>query len=497
MIRADYPKTAFAVEGTGSGTGIVIDDTGHILTNAHVVEGASSVIIALPGSTAERPARIVGVSSCDDLAVLQVDDTDGLRPASLGNATQLRPGSEVIALGYPLADHAGEELTVTRGIVSKKDIAIAPYDSLIQTDAAINHGNSGGPLVDATGQVIGINTLALNPAVGSDVGYAIAIDKATKVSEVLSKGERRQWLGINFHTFEFEDGSAALAVDGVETGSPAARIGVRPGDWLLTMEGTAVSSRADVCKILRSHSDGAVLRLEILRMNEDEHIDMLAGELAIADPKGGQALEVIQVVQSAPTAQEPTASEPASASDTATVGYDFEPGTDTSGWFVGETDRHRAAVSQGLYALGVFPPRTQLVSPALAVEPAADMSIVADVLPMEDTRAGVAVRYRREGNLEYYYTCWIEASTHYGCFVLAGDRLTALAEGDTQLVRSDTINRISLVAAGDQLEFSANGTVVASFSDTSVAAGVPGVYIENFDQPGVAGFDNITIAALR
>jgi len=178
----------FEAEGTGAGTGVVLDDDGHILTNAHVVEDARTVVVAVDGE--RREASVVGASAADDLAVLQLDDASGVVPASLGSSGDVAVGDQVVAIGNALALEGG--MTVTQGIVSAIDRDIdtssGTLDDLIQTDAAISAGNSGGPLVNADGEVIGINTAVARSdqsVQASNIGFVIPIDAALDIARSL------------------------------------------------------------------------------------------------------------------------------------------------------------------------------------------------------------------------------------------------------------------------------------------------------------------------
>lgn len=177
--RVTTRRGPFAAEGTGAGTGVVIDTDGTILTNAHVVEGASSITVTVNGD--ERSAELVASDEDVDLALLRVSDTDGLVAAELGDSSAVRVGDTVVAIGNALALDGG--MTVTAGIVSALDRSVetdtGSLDGLLQTDAAISSGNSGGPLVNTAGQVIGINTaVATSTATvaASNIGFVIPID---------------------------------------------------------------------------------------------------------------------------------------------------------------------------------------------------------------------------------------------------------------------------------------------------------------------------------
>jgi S1-C subfamily serine protease len=175
----------FQVEGEGAGTGIVIDKEGHILTNAHVVDGATEVSVAVNGE--ERSAEVVGGDVSRDVAVLRLDDPSGVVPAKLGASSDVAVGDQVVAIGNALALEGGP--TVTQGIISALDRSIDTASSrlthLIQTDAAISSGNSGGPLVNASGEVIGVNTAVASSGGGvqaSNIGFVIPIEAAMEIA---------------------------------------------------------------------------------------------------------------------------------------------------------------------------------------------------------------------------------------------------------------------------------------------------------------------------
>ena len=178
----------FQVQGEGAGTGVVIDDQGHILTNAHVVAGATEVTVRVNGT--ERSATVVGTATDSDIAVLRLDDPSGVVPATLATSADVAVGDPVVAIGNALALEGSP--TVTQGIVSALDRSIetesGTLTGLLQTDAAISSGNSGGPLVDATGAVIGINTAVAasgNGVSASNIGFVIPIDQALRIAQQL------------------------------------------------------------------------------------------------------------------------------------------------------------------------------------------------------------------------------------------------------------------------------------------------------------------------
>jgi S1-C subfamily serine protease len=176
----------FQVEGEAAGTGIIVDSEGHILTNAHVVADATEVKVAVNGQ--ERSATVVGADPAHDIAVLELDDPSGIHPAKLGSSADVAVGDQVVAIGNALALEGGP--TVTEGIISALNRSIDTESSrltgLIQTDAAISSGNSGGPLVNAAGEVIGVNSAVASSGGGvqaSNIGFVIPIDAAMEIAQ--------------------------------------------------------------------------------------------------------------------------------------------------------------------------------------------------------------------------------------------------------------------------------------------------------------------------
>ncbi|NJL71082.1 MAG: trypsin-like serine protease [Candidatus Competibacteraceae bacterium] len=330
MVRATFPETVLFYEGKGSGTGIIVGAGGkavYIITNAHVVQGAAIVTVALPGDARERAANVIAVSACDDLAVLRVVDGAGLTVAPLARQAP-QVGDPVVAMGYPLGDFLGTDLTLTTGIVSKvgatfDDLA---YSDLIQTDTAINSGNSGGPLINAVGEVVGINTLGFDPAFADGLNFAIAVPAVQERIDDLLTGQHYQWLGLSLVIGHWGE----LLADAIESGSPAARMGVEAGDVILKIEGLSVSSPLDVCRILRSHSDGDALSIEVERTTTTE-IQQLCGELVVGRPDDGMPLtvrsaELLELAEESwwPEA-EPTEEVPVEAEPTEEVPVEAEP----------------------------------------------------------------------------------------------------------------------------------------------------------------------------
>jgi S1-C subfamily serine protease len=266
----------FGSDGTGAGTGIVLTADGEILTNAHVVAGATAIRVTISGEARSRDAELVGIDHPNDLALLRVDGVEGLTPAALASTEQVRVGDEVIAIGNSLALRGGP--TVTRGIVSaldrSVDTASGTMTGLIQTDASISSGNSGGPLVDTDGRVIGINTAVAASGAGQaveNIGFAIDIDRATEVIDQLrsggpattgAAGDRNAYLGVT--VADPTDGSRGALIDAVEPGSPAARSGLEPGDLVVAVDGRRIDGAASLVDAIRRTDPDTELRLQVV-----------------------------------------------------------------------------------------------------------------------------------------------------------------------------------------------------------------------------------------
>jgi putative serine protease PepD len=256
---------------TAAGTGVVLTSDGEILTNAHVVEGADRVRVTLAGESQAKDAVVVGSDAAADVALLRIPGAHGLPVAELGHADGVAVGDDVVAIGNALALRGGP--TVTRGIVSalgrSLDTPNGTMTGLIQTDASISSGNSGGPLVDAAGRVIGINTAVAASGRGTEVeniGFAIPIDQAMAVVERLRAGAPAPagaYLGVQVG--DPEDGSRAAVVLAVDPGSPAAAAGVRAGDLLTHVDGRAVDGAAALVAAIRAHRPGDTVVLRVLR----------------------------------------------------------------------------------------------------------------------------------------------------------------------------------------------------------------------------------------
>ena len=263
-------------EGQATGSGFVLDDEGHIVTNAHVVEGGTSLSVRFADGD-EVSATLVGADPSTDLAVIDVDlPASELEPLALADESTVEVGDDVVAIGSPF----GLAGTVTTGIVSALDRTIeAPngyaIDGAIQTDAAINHGNSGGPLLDASGKVIGVNSQIASESGGNDgVGFAVGIDTVKKVTTALAAGEEvtHAYLGGSL-----EDGDGGPRVAALTAGGPAAAAGVQVGDVIVELDGDEIGSADDLREAIDERDAGTKVSLTVVRNGERVELDATLG----------------------------------------------------------------------------------------------------------------------------------------------------------------------------------------------------------------------------
>ena len=283
VVRVETPPDREKRQRGGTGSGVVISPDGLVLTNSHVVQGASAVRLAL-ADTRTVKARVLGDDPHTDLALLRVVDDVSLPAARLGNSKSLRRGQLVVAIGNPL----GFESTVTAGVVSALGRSLRSYsgrliDDVIQTDAALNPGNSGGPLVSSRGEVIGINTAVIAGAQG--ICFAVASNTASHVvSEIVRHGRvRRAFIGVAGQTAPIPRRHAVVAgVDNtmgallaqIEPDSPAAKAGLLPGDVVIKLDGVEINGVDDLIRALDRDRIGRTLAMDVLRMGRLRGIDI-------------------------------------------------------------------------------------------------------------------------------------------------------------------------------------------------------------------------------
>jgi serine protease Do len=269
------------------GSGFVIDASGLIVTNNHVIEGADEIIINFTDGSKLKVTKILGHDPKTDLALLKVEPKEPLKAVSFGDSSKMRVGDWVMAIGNPF----GLGGTVTVGIISakKRDINAGPYDDFLQTDAAINRGNSGGPLFNMEGQVIGVNTAIISPSGGSiGIGFAVPSNSAVQVIDQLKQfGEtRRGWLGVHVQnvTEEIADSlglkePAGALVAKVTPDSPAAAAGIQPSDVILKFDGQPVETMRSLPRAVASTPIGKAVPVQVLRKGQTMDLSVTVGRL--------------------------------------------------------------------------------------------------------------------------------------------------------------------------------------------------------------------------
>jgi serine protease Do len=278
---------------TSLGSGFIIDAEGLVITNNHVIDEADEVTVILQDGT-RLPAELVGKDPKIDVAVLRVKPEKPLPAAKWGSSEAARVGDWVVAIGNPF----GLGGTVTAGIISAKgrNINAGPYDSFIQTDAAINRGNSGGPLFNLDGEVIGINTAIISPNGGSaGIGFALPSSMARGVIDQLVKygRTRRGWLGVQIQTVTDEiaeslglDTARGALVSGVTEDSPASKAGIESGDVILRFDGKEVAEMRALPRIVAETEVGASVEVEVWRKGASRTVTVVLGELEAAEESG-------------------------------------------------------------------------------------------------------------------------------------------------------------------------------------------------------------------
>ena len=283
----DEDKEGLPRKVSSLGSGFVIDPSGLIVTNNHVIEGADEIIINFTDGTKLKVTKILGHDPKTDLALLKVEPKKPLKAITFGDSSKMRVGDWVLAIGNPF----GLGGSVTVGVISatKRDINAGPYDDFLQTDAAINRGNSGGPLFNMDGQVIGVNTAIISPTGGSiGIGFAVPSNSAVQVVDQLKQyGEtRRGWLGVHVQNVT-EEIAASLGlpepkgalVAKVSPDSPAATAGIQSSDVILTFDGEPIENMRGLPRAVAATAIGKAVAVQLLRKGQTMDVTVTVGRL--------------------------------------------------------------------------------------------------------------------------------------------------------------------------------------------------------------------------
>jgi len=285
-----------AQEEDSAGTGIIISKDGYILTNKHVIDGASTVQVVSSDGTTYENVKVLGSDPLNDVAFLKVPDVSNLKAAELGDSSSIRVGQKVVAIGNSLGQYQN---TVTSGIISGTGRPISAQSGnnvenltdLIQTDAAINPGNSGGPLLNLAGQVIGINTAIIQDAQG--IGFSIPINatKGALKGVLAGKGVHRAYLGVNYvsitadvakhYDLSVKKGAYVFngnGKDAVVSGSPADKAGLKNKDIITKVGGVEVGDKGDVSSLVAEYAPDDTIQLTVLRDGKTIDLDVTLSE---------------------------------------------------------------------------------------------------------------------------------------------------------------------------------------------------------------------------
>ena len=274
---------------SGAGSGVIISSDGYILTCAHVVSGASNITVSIGDK--DYPATLVGEDTTSDIAVVKVDAT-GLTPATVGNSDNLKVGESVMAVGNPLGELGG---TVTSGIVSALNRSVSIQGSssvntmsLIQMDASVSPGNSGGGLFNMNGELVGIVNAKSSDSDAEGLGFAIPVNDAVKVAqELLENGyvTGRPYLGISYYAVTDAQTAAQLGVNAygvyiveVVKGGPADKAGLQAGDRIVSMDGSEVATQSDLGTLMQDHKAGDTIEITVARGGQMQTVTVTLGE---------------------------------------------------------------------------------------------------------------------------------------------------------------------------------------------------------------------------
>jgi serine protease Do len=291
------PMQQEPTEATGSG--VVVDPAGYVLTNNHVVEKASRIRVQFKGDPTEYPAKVIGIDGATDLAVIKVEGKSSFTPLKIGNSDAVQVGDWALAIGSPL----GFDSTVTAGIISAKERTLPPdeqdhqFQHFLQTDAAINPGNSGGPLLDMRGEVIGINTAIASRSGGyQGIGFALPINTGAKVyNQIIKYGHvTRGSIGIQFSPSDTVNAKSLLKANGVSEGvfvqsvrpgGPSDKAGMKAGDIIVSINGKSLHDGDELVDTVTSTPIGDPVNLTVLHEGKRENLKVIVGDLAQIFPE--------------------------------------------------------------------------------------------------------------------------------------------------------------------------------------------------------------------
>ena len=486
------PEIGLVMNGAGRGSGFIIDPSGIAVTNNHVVTGAALLKVWVGGETESRNAKVLGVSECSDLAVIDIAG-DGYDYLDIFDGP-ISVGMDIYVAGYPLGE---PEFSLTKGVISKAkangESTWASVDSVIEYDALTNPGNSGGPVITSDSEVVGIH-YAGNASTRQ--AFGISRDVAKPVIDELKTGKNQDTIGVNGSAVSNEDGSlTGVWVSSVQSGSAADKAGVEPGDIITMMESLVLATdgtMADYCDILRSHGPTDTLSIQVLRWANGE---VLEGQL------NGRELELSAVFDpgtgndnSGGTASNDNVYIDPAASASGDLYYFTEFEDDLADWtyflMSGKDENFtlQAENSKLRFDIQARDTYVYMVNNALDV---ADVRIDTsnENLGRNANNVSLFCRYSDRG----WYEFNIASNGEYS--ILKYDNNTrvyrALWTGGSTLINmGQEVNEYTAVCQGDSLSLYINGGFVKTIKDTTIKSGLTGISVSSFGvTPIVVEFD--------
>ncbi len=487
------PEVGLVLNAAGRGSGFIIDPSGLAVTNNHVVTGSALIKVRIAGEDEVRNARLVAVSECSDLAVIDIDG-DGY-PYLEWNSDPIDVGQEIYVAGFPLGD---PEYTLTKGVISKAkangETSWASVDSVIEYDANALPGNSGGPVLDPNAGVVGIHYAGNR---NTRQSFGISRDIAREVIDELKTGNNLDSLGVNGQAVSNEDGSlTGIWVSSVQSGSPADKAGVAAGDILYQMENLVLATdgtMSDYCDILRSHDPSDTLSLTVIRWATGE---LLEGQI------NGRELAVTGTFGSSSSGGQTSQSGDyynfdASASGDIAYSSEFDGGLEDWDFFLtsGNDSGYSATTQNSTLRLEIDRTNTWVYFVNNQIE-MADIRIDTSVenLGRNNNNVSLICRYNDRG----WYEFNIANNGTYSIlrYNTSTNQYTALFSGGSRAIRTglDT-NEYTAVCSGEDLSLYINGVETRTVSDRQFDSGLAGLSISSFDvTPIIAEIDYVTFS---